>query len=306
MPLLKLRPACKNYLWGGDRLRTDYRVDSNLHPLAEAWVLSCHPDGLSIICNGDYAGKSLRDFLGNAGIAALGTDCSVFKNFPVLIKLIDAKDNLSIQVHPSDEYALAHEHQYGKTEMWYILDCDRDSFLYYGFKQAVSQEEFAHRISNQTLTEILNAVPVHKGDVFFIPSGTLHAIGKGILIAEIQQNSNVTYRVYDYGRVGADGKPRDLHIAQALEVTRRDRPKPYDFGNHLGKCKYFTVDLHRGAFATYVDGRSFVSLLFIEGQGNVNCAGEILSVQKGDSLFVPAGSGMVQVTGNTTTLLTYV
>ena len=306
MPILKLRPTCKDYLWGGDRLRTDFGIESDLHPLAEAWVLSCHPDGPSTIVNGPYAGKTLADYIAAEGKGVLGADCAPFADFPILTKLIDAKGNLSIQVHPSDAYALEHEHQYGKTEMWYIVDCEPGAFLYYGFDHAISKEEFARRIQDNTLTEVLNAAPVHKGDVFFIPSGTLHAICAGIVIAEIQQNSNVTYRVYDYGRVGADGKPRALHIDQALAVTDCNPPQKQDFGPHLGQCKYFTVDLHEGDFAEDADARSFGSLLVVDGAGTVTAGGETLAVKKGDSLFIPAGTGAIAVAGSLTTLATRV
>ena len=306
MPILKLRPTCKDYLWGGDRLRTDFGIESDLHPLAEAWVLSCHPDGSSTIVNGPYAGKTLADYIAAEGKGVLGADCAPFADFPILTKLIDAKGNLSIQVHPSDAYALEHEHQYGKTEMWYIVDCEPGAFLYYGFDHAISKEEFARRIQDNTLTEVLNAAPVHKGDVFFIPSGTLHAICAGIVIAEIQQNSNVTYRVYDYGRVGADGKPRALHIDQALAVTDCNPPQKQDFGPHLGQCKYFTVDLHEGDFAEDADARSFVSLLVVDGAGTVTAGGETLAVKKGDSLFIPAWTGAIAVAGSLTTLATRV
>ena len=306
MPILKLRPTCKDYLWGGDRLRTDFGIESDLHPLAEAWVLSCHPDGPSSIVNGPYAGKTLADYIAAEGKGVLGADCAPFADFPILTKLIDAKGNLSIQVHPSDAYALEHEHQYGKTEMWYIVDCEPGAFLYYGFDHAISKEEFARRIQDNTLTEVLNAAPVHKGDVFFIPSGTLHAICAGIVIAEIQQNCNVTYRVYDYGRVGADGKPRALHIDQALAVTDCNPPQKQDFGPHLGQCKYFTVDLHEGDFAEDADARSFVSLLVVDGAGTVTAGGETLAVKKGDSLFIPAGTGAIAVAGSLTTLATRV
>ena len=298
MPMLKLKPACKDYLWGGDRLRTDFGVESDLHPLAEAWVLSCHPDGPSTIVEGPDAGRTLADYIAEKGKGILCTDCEKFEDFPILTKLIDAKGNLSIQVHPSDEYALEHEHQYGKTEMWYILDCEPGAFLYYGFDHAISKEEFERRIQDNTLTEVLNAAPVHKGDVFFIPSGTLHAICQGIVIAEIQQNSNVTYRIYDYGRVGADGKPRQLHIRQALDVTQLTPPTPQDFGPHLGQCEYFTVDVHDGSWGEEACEKSFVSLLVVEGEGTVACGGETMAVKKGDSLFLPAGSGAFTVTGD--------
>lgn len=294
MRAFKLLPACKDYLWGGDRLRTDFHVHSDLHPLAEAWVLSAHPDGPSILPDG----TTLPDYLA-ANPSAAGTHCASFEEFPVLVKLIDAKKDLSIQVHPSDDYALAHEGQYGKTEMWVVLDAEPDAFLYYGFRHTITPDEFAERIRNNTLPEVLNAVPVHKGDVFFIPSGTLHAICKGIVIAEIQQNSNVTYRIYDYGRLGADGKPRQLHIPQALDVTLREPPKEQDFHGHLAQCDYFTVDAVEGGFEDVCDETSFTSLLVLEGKGILTetATGESLPIHKGQSLFLPAGTGAYAVTG---------
>ena len=224
----------------------------------------------------------------------------------ILTKFIDAKNNLSIQVHPSNEYALKNEHQYGKTEMWYVLDCEPGAFLYYGFDHEISKAEFEERIKNNTLTEVLNAVPVHKGDCFFIPAGTLHAICKGIVIAEVQQNSNVTYRVYDYGRVGADGKPRALHVEKALDVTLRTPPVKHDFGSHLAQGEYFTVDAKNGAFEDTADEKSFVSLLVTDGEGELTCGGETVVVKKGDSFFLPAGSGSYAVRGTCQTLVTRV
>ena len=301
MKALQLTPACKDYLWGGQRLKTDFGVQSDLDPLAEAWVLSCHPDGPSLLPDG----TTLADYLA-AHPEAAGTHCEPFENFPVLIKLIDAKNDLSIQVHPSDAYALEHEHQYGKTEMWVVLAAEPGAFLYYGFDHEITKEEFARRIRENTLTEVLHAAPVQKGDVFFIPSGTLHAICKGIVIAEVQQNSNVTYRVYDYGRVGADGKPRALHIEQALAVTDL-RPAPaLDFAPHLGQCAYFTTDLRRAPFGETVDETSFAALLVTEGTGTLAMDGETMPLAAGDCLFVPAGSGTFQVEGDCSVLVTRV
>lgn len=206
MSILKLKPNCKDYLWGGNRLREEYGIAYDGDVLAEAWELSCHPDGPSYITNGEYAGKTLQQYIAAEGKEVLGSNCRRFRDFPILTKFIDAKDNLSIQVHPDNRYALKNEGQYGKTEMWYVMDAGKDAFLYYGFQKEITKEEFEKWIQEDTLLEVLNAVPVQKGDVLFIESGTIHAIGKDILIAEIQQNSNVTYRVYDYGRVGKDGK----------------------------------------------------------------------------------------------------
>lgn len=305
MPAYQLIPACKDYIWGGQRLKTDFGIQSDLNPLSEAWVLSCHPDGPSVLANGPYAGLTLRDYLEKVGKEALGTACQPFEDFPMLIKLIDAKKDLSIQVHPSDDYALAHEGQYGKTEMWVVLDAEPGASLYYGFRKEVSLEEFSRRVQDGTLTEVLEKVPVKPGDVFFIPSGTLHAIGAGLVIAEIQQNSNVTYRVFDYGRLGADGKPRPLHVEKALAVTDR-RPAPkLDFGPHLGSCPYFTTDGHDGPFQDHCGGESFHALLVTEGEGSLLCGGETLPIQKGQCFFLPAGSGDYQVTGGCRTLTAY-
>ena len=311
MGLIKLKPACKDYLWGGHRLVEEFGVDYDGDILAEAWELSCHPDGPSIIDNGKYKGKSLQEYIDQEGMEVLGTNCRRFREFPILTKFIDARDNLSIQVHPDNAYALKNENQYGKTEMWYVLDAQEDAFLYYGFKEEISKEEFAQRIKDNTLTEVLNAVPVVKGDVLFIESGTLHAIGKGILIAEIQQNSNVTYRIYDYGRKGADGKERDLHIEQALEVTNRTpiRKSGQDYP-HVGNCDYFTVDKLNldGNTMSHAQGsvgtQSFLSILILDGQGTIRCQGEVLPYKKGDSFFLPAGSGDWQIEGVCDALLT--
>ena len=222
MKTFKLTPSCKDYLWGGEKLREEYGIQSDLYPLSEAWMLSCHPDGPSYLADG----TTLQQYI-DAHPGCLGTDCEKFGSFPILAKLIDAKKDLSIQVHPSNAYAQEHEHQYGKTEMWYVLEAEPGTTLYYGFTHDISKEEFARRIQDNTLTDVLNAVPVEKGDCFFIPSGTLHAICKGIVVAEIQQNSNVTYRIYDYGRKGADGKPRQLHIPpRRWTLPTASRPSP--------------------------------------------------------------------------------
>lgn len=305
MPILKLRPACKDYLWGGERLRTDFNIHSDLAPLAEAWVLSCHPDGPSVIENGPFAGQTLTEYIAShpESVGSLGAD---FAGFPVLIKLIDAKGDLSIQVHPSDEYALEHEKQFGKTEMWYILDCEPGAYLYYGFEHEIDGAEFAARIQDQTLPQVLHRAPVHKGDLFFIPAGTLHAICKGIVLAEVQQNSNVTYRVYDYGRVGPDGQPRALHIRQALAVTETkpvDTAK-FDFGGHLARCRYFTVDIHQAPFTAAVGADSFAALLAVDGDGSISCGGETVRLEKGGCVFLPAGSGNYQVEGTLSLLCT--
>lgn len=311
MTILKLKPSCKDYLWGGHRLKDEYGIAYDGQVLAEAWELSCHPDGPSIITNGEYAGKTLKEFIDEMGMEVLGTHCRRFREFPILTKFIDARDNLSIQVHPGNSYALKNEGQYGKTEMWYVLDAQDGAYLYYGFKKEITKEEFARRIQENSILEVLNAVEVHKGDVLFIESGTLHAIGKGLLIAEIQQNSNVTYRVYDYGRVGKDGKKRDLHIEKALAVTNRvplvRNGKSYP---HIADCDYFTVDKLNldGRLLNRMQGsvlqESFLSILILDGEGTVSSHGEKVTYRKGDSILITAGSGDWQMEGSCDALLT--
>lgn len=311
MSLLKLAPACKDYLWGGDRLKKEYNKSYDGSVLAETWELSCHPDGPSVIVNGTYAGCTLQEYVETEGQDVLGLHCRRFREFPILIKFIDAKDNLSIQVHPDNHYALEREGQYGKTEMWYVVDAGEDAYLYYGFKREISLEEFDRRIKEDSLLEVLNAISVQKGDILFIESGTIHAIGRDILIAEIQQNSNVTYRVYDYGRVGKDGKKRDLHIEKALDVTRRV-PIVRDKSSypHVADCDYFTVDKLNldGAVMReirgYVSEASFVSILFLDGAGTIRSNEIELTFQKGDSFFLSAGSGSYEVEGTCEALVT--
>ena len=307
MAILKLNPACKDYIWGGRRLIDEYNKPYEGERLAETWEMSCHPDGPSVIVNGEHAGKTLAEYVESQGKGVLGSNCQIFQDFPIMIKFIDAKDNLSIQVHPNNIYALEHEHQYGKTEVWYVLDAGENAFLYYGFKHEISKEEFAQRIADNTLLEVLNAVPVHKGDVFYIPAGTIHAICRDIVIAEIQQSSNVTYRVYDYGRVGADGKPRQLHVEQAVKVTKLAPPKDdYNFGGHLVRSPYFTVDQVDGGYAGDCDDESFTSVLVVDGAGTICCGDEKLEVAKGDSLFLPADSGKFALEGSVKALITRV
>ncbi len=305
--ILKLKPSCKDYIWGGTKLKENFNKKFDGDILAETWELSCHDDGPSYVVMDDKE-VSLKDYIKEQGKKILGTNCDQFENFPILIKFIDAKGNLSIQVHPNDDYALKNENSYGKTEMWYVVDCKKDSYLYYGFNKEISKEEFRQRIEDETLLEVLNKLSVNKGDVFFIDAGVIHAIGENITIAEIQQNSNLTYRVYDYGRVGADGKKRELHIDKAIEVTSRTLPEKKSFGSHLGTCKYFTVDKINldGEYVDVVDDKSFVHLLVIEGAGVVSCDGGKENFDKGDSLFIPAGSGMFKVIGSGTVLVTRV
>ncbi|MBQ9802352.1 MAG: class I mannose-6-phosphate isomerase [Clostridia bacterium] len=310
---IKLSPAFKDYLWGGDRLKTDFGKQSDLTPLAESWELSAHRDGESTVATGPLAGLALTSYLKQVGTSALGTAAARFDYFPILIKLIDAKGDLSVQVHPDDAYALANEGEYGKTEMWYILDCEPGACLYYGFARDVSRAEYENAIKENRLTEILNRVPVKRGDVFFIPAGTVHAIGAGIVICEIQQNSNTTYRVYDYGRRDKNGNTRPLHVEKALAVSaltaapaHTDTPNGPDV--LLADCPYFTVRRLRvtDTLTLTCTDDTFYSLIVTDGHGTLTMHGETLDLSKGDSIFIPAQNGSATLDGTCELIFTHI
>lgn len=310
MEMVKLSPFVADNIWGGTRLITEYGIKTDKDPAAEAWVLSCHPAGPSTILNGEFAGKTLQEiYLADKSIC--GKKSEKYEFFPLLIKFIDAKRDLSIQVHPDDEYAMRVEGEYGKTEAWYILDCEPSAELILGFNRNVTVDEFKKAAQSDEMMSICNRVKVKKGDVFFIESGTMHAICKGILLAEVQQNSNTTYRIYDYGRLGKDGKPRELHVDKAADVTKLCPPSIPDsskretekFDNatrsKLTSCDLFTMyELSiDGDYSSVSDADSFVSLLCLEGSGEVKSGNESLTMKKGESLFIPAGKGVFTVSG---------
>ncbi len=296
MNIQKLYPVCKDYLWGGNKLKTDYGKQTDLTPCAESWELSFHPDGMTRL--GD--GRTLAEAVGTK---ELGENAAEFPFFPTLIKFIDAEQDLSVQVHPSDEYALEHEHSFGKTEMWYIVEAAEGAGIYLGFSRDVTTEEYECAIRENRLTELLNFYPVHAGESYFIPAGTIHAIGKGCLICEIQQNSNLTYRVYDYGRVDKNGKPRELHVEKALRVTNLQAYKHLPRQSQtLGMSKYFDVQKLRvsGTLELSSPVRSFRALTCVRGRGTVG--GE--EIARGDSFFIPAGHPALTLKGDMKLIMT--
>lgn len=306
---IKLQPVFKEIVWGGNRLKTDYGFKSELKNIAEAWMLCARQDGDNLIAEGVYKGKLFSEFI-KENPEVLGTKGAAYAEFPLLIKFIDAKSDLSVQVHPDDEYAKEHENSYGKTEAWYILDCDEGAQLIYGFNKELTRDEFKKSIEDNTFLEYVNKVNVKKGDVFFIKAGTLHAIGGGILLAEVQQNCNTTYRVYDYGRL-VDGKPRELHIEKAIDVTdtvppvRSGEPDGAKttcgdaFSQDLCSCEFFkmnTLEIN-GNYELTIGSETFVSLLVTNGSGVLNCGDTELKLISGDSIFVPANAGKLTVSG---------
>lgn len=314
-----LRPSGKDYLWGGNRLNDEFEKNIDLDPLAETWECSTHPDGPSFVCSGEFDGLTLKEVL-KSHPEYLGEHPGTDSELPILIKFIDAKKDLSVQVHPSDEYAMEYENgQLGKTEMWYVLDASSDAKLVYGLNNTVSEEAMRTAIANGTVERYLQSVPIQKGDLFFIKSGTIHAIGAGALIAEIQENSNLTYRLYDYDRVDKNGNKRELHVDKAMQVADLNgsaEPKQplrvlrYSSGvarELLCRCKYFEVyrmivNTERRKTVTFsADEMSFRVLLCVNGCGVVSFENEgdteTLKIYKGDCLFVPANSVELELHG---------
>ena len=311
-----LKPAGKDYLWGGRRLNDDFAKEIDMDPLAETWECSTHPDGLSMIASGPETGRSLAEVL-KEHPDYLGTHPRTSGELPILVKFIDAKKDLSVQVHPTDEYARTHENgQLGKTEMWYVIDAAKNAKLIYGFTGNMDREKLRESLLDGSIERFLRKVPVHQDDVFFIEAGTVHAIGAGCLIAEIQENSNLTYRMYDYNRVGKDGKKRPLHIDKALEVAdvssssaprqpmRVLRYSPGCATELLCRCRYFQVERmllnteRQRELVTFQTGsNSFQILLCLQGCGVIHGTRETLIFFKGDCIFVPADSELMKLHG---------
>lgn len=303
-----LRPTGKDYLWGGSRINDEFGKGIALEPLAETWECSTHPDGPSYALGGEFDGQSLAEIL-KAHPDYLGTHPERGEGLPILIKFIDARRNLSVQVHPTDDFAAAHENgQRGKTEMWYVLDAAKDAKLVYGLRHDTDAEALRESIENGTVEKHLQTVPIAKNDVFFIEAGTIHAIGAGALIAEIQQSSNLTYRLYDYDRVDKNGHKRPLHVQKALAAanlrssTAPRQPmrvlhyRPGCASELLCRCKYFEVyrmlvNTERRQQVTYrADPMSFRVLLCVDGCGTVSFCNSASNIYKGDCVFLPADS----------------
>lgn len=316
-----LKPSGKDYIWGGTRLKSEFgkgflRED----PLAETWECSAHPDGPSVVASGPWTGRTLPDVLA-ACPEYLGASPSVSggQGLPLLVKLIDARENLSVQVHPDDAYAQREENgQAGKTEMWYVVDAEPGACLVFGLNRKTSEKELRRSLAEGTVERYLRYVPVRRDDVFFIPAGTIHAIGRGALIAEIQQNSNLTYRLYDYGRLGKDGRPRALHIDKALAVAdlsgsqnprqpmRVLRYRPGFARESLGRCPYFQVDrclLNSEGIVLETLPESFRVLLCLSGAGRISEGAESLPFAKGDTVFIPATAPELLLSGQAEFLL---
>lgn len=313
---LKLTPCYKEYLWGGTKLKKEFGKVDAPEKTAESWELAYHTAGKSVIADGKYRGKTLNDLAKLDHLAYWGRKCADTV-FPIMVKMIDAQQDLSIQVHPSDETALRELGEQGKAEMWYIVDCEPRASIYFGFSKKITREEFFEHAFNGTICEVLNKVPVAKGDVFYMLPGTIHAIGAGIVIAEIQQNSNTTFRIYDFGRKDAHGNLRELHLDRAADVINFNPIVPRDcrvnnsavFDGFSMKlmfsCKHFKshcLNISKQA-RLYCDGETFQHLLCVEGQAVIRVNEMEYPMQKGDSYFMPAALGLYEVIGKCCVLI---
>ena len=320
---IKLKPVFKNYIWGGRNLE-EFGVILPEGKTAEVWEVSCHPDGLNIISNGMHKGLSLVEYISMMGKDAIGTDLYSSKifTFPLLLKLIDASDKLSIQVHPDDRYANDHENgESGKHEAWYIIDAKPGAQIIYNVIPGIDKDDFIESVNKSEIDQCLNYITVFPGDVIDICPGMIHSIGAGIVLAEIQQSSNLTYRLYDYDRMDKNGNKRALNIKKALEVMdfvpndRKEKALGIDLRINAGSHKsfklankYFSLEIYwvAGEIEEHTDGSKFYIYLFLEGKAMVNYLNGRIPVKAGESILIPASMGKFTMKGDFKALKMYV
>ena len=300
---LKFNPILKSMIWGGEKMRQYKAIDTDQKNIGESWELSGVPGNESVVSNGEFAGRTITELIKEYGAELLGRHVyeTCGEKFPLLIKFIDARDDLSIQVHPDDAMAQAvHGQPFGKTEMWYVVSADKDAHLMSGLSAEITPEEYVSRVENNTITDVLCDYKVQSGDVFFLPAGRIHSIGKGCFIAEIQQTSDLTYRIYDFGRLGLDGKPRELHTELAKDAIDYSVSEDYrtaytatqNEDTPLVECEYFKTHLLDLTEPLSVDVKSKDSILIViclEGKGKlIDSEGNVVSLTQGETVLVPA------------------
>ncbi|KRG14999.1 mannose-6-phosphate isomerase [Virgibacillus soli] len=314
MEPLFLQPVFQERIWGGTALKTQFGYDIPSNHTGECWAISAHPNGPSIVKNGPFAGKTLIE-LWEEQPELFGNHPT--KAFPLLTKILDANTDLSVQVHPDDEYANEHENgELGKTECWYIIDCKEGAELIYGHT-AKTKEDFARMIEKDEWDQLLRRVKIKPGDFFYVPSGTIHALGEGTLVLETQQSSDTTYRLYDYGRVGQDGKTRELHIDQSIAVATIPH-KNADVQEAISKvpgaeittfveAEYFTVyKWELDGKATFAQEKPFVLVSVIDGEADMMVAGKFYPIQKGDHFILPAEIEAIELDGRAKLIVSHV
>ena len=336
--MVRLLPVYKDYLWGGLRLNTLFGMDNHGEKIAESWVLSAHTEGVCRVLSQEdetssqtarlsqrqsgkkQAGQRFDEYLVQAGREALGWKCQPYERFPLLIKYIDAMQALSIQVHPDDMFAMPVENDYGKNEMWYVVKAEPGAFVYLGFERDTTIEECRQRIQDGTLDEILHKVPVKEGDSIFVGAGTVHAINEGVVLLEVQQSSNATYRLYDYNRTDKNGDLRPLHLEKAfaninLKANITDGRSMGEWEEARGfkkrllqQCKYFSVIAYRveEEMEISMDDSTFYSIVIVDGEGTIFVGDTKMQYHAGDSFFIPAGKKMLKISGRAHFVLSHV
>ena len=301
---LKFLPVYKNRIWGGDRLKTLLGRTLPGSRIGESWELSSREDGVSVVKNGAFAGSTLPELMGQHHEQVMGSAFRPGDCFPLLHKMIDATDNLSVQVHPDDSDTAKLEHTAGKTEAWYILYASTKAKIIYGLKPGTSKDQFISAVNNDRIMEVVQHVPVAAGNLIYVPAGTVHALGKGIVAYEIQQNSDCTHRLYDYGRMDETGRPRQLHRRKAIGAVDFSRRLDYDFQRPSLQSPYFTIIRLRveGQYRQNTGGK-FVTVYVADGQGDVAGPQGVERITAGDTVFIPAGMGEFTINGTLQILL---
>jgi len=314
---LQFDPILKERIWGGEKLKTVLNKSIASKNTGESWELSAVDGDVSVIANGHLKGKSLTDLINEFPDALLGSAIHkrFGKQFPLLFKYLDAKEVLSIQVHPNDELAKKRHNSFGKTEMWYVMQADPGSNIIVGFKEKSSPEAYLQSLEDKNILSLLNSVEAKQGDVFFLETGTVHAIGAGIVIAEIQQTSDITYRIYDFDRKDANGKTRELHVDLALEAinynptnTQKEYSKEENQSNVMVDCPYFTTNFIPLDGKTEVKkaGNSFTVYMCVDGNFSLESEGETYHYKKGDTVLIPAVLETVVLSGKASVLEIYI
>lgn len=284
-------------IWGGTKIRDVLHKDTgNLQRIAESWELSTHPNGMSIIAEGEFAGETLKEYFDRIGWEQFGEQAVRCRKLPIMIKYIDAKENLSVQVHPTTEYALAHSSDCGKNEMWFILDADEGAFIYLGFNRDVTREQVERAVHDGSIESLLNKIYVKKGDVYYIPAGMIHAIGAGCLLCEVQQTSDATYRLYDYGRKDDNGNLRPCHLEEGLAVLNytksavqtgrfsRAKSRAENMLGEIGKMTLIEYNAEGESTYFFSSARLMVALV-LEGRGTI-CGEEVKETVQGDTWLI--------------------
>lgn len=311
------KPIFKDYIWGGKRLKELLGKEvENQECTAESWEISANKSGKTIIKNGEFQGKNLEEIFNQEELKKeiFGEKCINLKEFPLLIKFIDANKNLSVQVHPNNEYAIKNENSLGKCEMWYVLECGENAQIICGAKPGTKKEELERNANSDKIIDYLNFVNIKKGDTIYIKSGTIHALLGDIVVAEVQQNSDITYRLYDWGRTGKDGKPRELHIQKALDVIDTEcEPNIVNVNEIEGRtnivnCEFFQVNKinNKNKIIIETPEKSFTAINVIEGNGILKLNNKEYKVKKGDSFIIPACNKSYELIGNIQCLESYI